>query len=269
MHQKKKPHPCKRKTKNQKHLQNMQADPVVAPARIPKNLRASARESFSAGDFAEADYCISVRVWDVLLWFAIMKKPRRDVGICADFAHTLAGYSMQLLPRSIFPYPVVPTTRVESTLRPEYTSHVLMHTQFSDPKTQEDRIFRPAVIPRHHNPGIASANFKLQCCGEIGTKVLEDEMWMCEVIALGKDLGMAWKRIPLDMCPWLDIQWEYGVCFPMGRYFCTPGAGASIRKFSPFSCKVLRAPRCTRWLRCAADMRKLAFQVPVRHVTLP
>jgi hypothetical protein len=85
----------------------------MIPARIPRVARTSPRQQLSSSSYAEADYCIALRIWDVLLWFAIMQRPRRDVGICADFANTLAEYSIQLLPRSIFPFDLVPMTRID------------------------------------------------------------------------------------------------------------------------------------------------------------
>ena len=85
----------------------------MVAARIPRMRRTSPSIPLNSSQFAEADYCIALRVWDVLLWFAIMRRPRRDVGICSDFANTLAELSVQLLPRSIFPYDLVPMTRLD------------------------------------------------------------------------------------------------------------------------------------------------------------
>ena len=90
-----------------------QVDPVAIAARVPRVRRASPAVPLNSSHFAEADYCIALRIWDVLLWFSFMRRPRRDVGICADCAHTLAEVSMQLLPKSIFPYDLVPMTRLD------------------------------------------------------------------------------------------------------------------------------------------------------------
>ena len=90
------------------------SDPIMMPARIPKgSAPPPAGVPLSSSVYAEADYCLALRVWDVLLWFAIMRRPRRDVGICADFANTLAECCMQLLPRSVFPFDKVPMTRLD------------------------------------------------------------------------------------------------------------------------------------------------------------
>lgn len=90
-----------------------QTDHVMIAARVPRVRRSSPAVQLSSSHFAEADYCIALRIPDVLLWFAIMRRPRRDVGLCSDFAHTLAEFSIQLLPRSIFPYDLVPMTRLD------------------------------------------------------------------------------------------------------------------------------------------------------------
>jgi hypothetical protein len=56
-------------------------------------------------------------------------------------------------------------------------------------------------------------------CEQVGTKVLEDEMYMSEIIMMSEDMGMAWHNFPLEQCPSLNIYWEYGVFYPMSRYF--------------------------------------------------
>lgn len=216
---------------------NGQADPVMIAARVPRFKRASPDVQLTSSHYAEADFCISLRIWDALLWFSIMQRPRRDVGICADFANTLAECSVHLLPRSIFPYDVVPTTRVDhidktqvpmtilfcvhpfvlaKTLMHIFCEQVLMDTQFNEEK-YGGLIHRPEVIPRHINPGIATPHFNLQCSGRVGTKVLEDEMYMSEVIMMAEDMGIEWHQFPLDQTVTMCIHWEYGVCYPLIR----------------------------------------------------
>jgi hypothetical protein len=82
------------------HGMNGDADPVMLPSRLPSSM-------------GDNEVCISVRVWDALLWFAIMGRPRRDISVLTDFSKTLAQYCIQLLPRSIFPYDAVPMTRTD------------------------------------------------------------------------------------------------------------------------------------------------------------
>jgi hypothetical protein len=58
-------------------------------------------------------YGLSLNIWNALLWFALMKRPRRDPGIVNEFAHSLTTLSMKMLPKSIFPYTLVPMTRLD------------------------------------------------------------------------------------------------------------------------------------------------------------
>lgn len=82
------------------------------------------------------------------------------------------------------------------------------------------RIPRPLVIPRSKNDGIDTPNFNLVCAGRLGAKVLEDEMYMSEIIMMAEDIGMrdTWNKLPLHHIPTLNIFWEYGVCYPLIRY---------------------------------------------------
>jgi hypothetical protein len=191
----------------------------MVPGRVPRARRASPDVPLSASSFSDADYCISLRIWDVLLWFAIMQRPRRDVGICTDFANTLAECSIQLLPRSIFPFDLVPMTRIDAIER----TQVLMETQFHVEK-YGGKVFRPAVIPRHINTSIATTNFKLECEGKICTKVLEDEMYMSEIVMVSEDMGIKWHQFPIDHRPSLNIFWEYDVFYPMMHYLDPPAS---------------------------------------------
>ena len=50
-----------------------------------------------SGDAVE--YCLSLRVWDVLLWFAIIGRPMRDITVLTEFSKTMALCTMQILPR--------------------------------------------------------------------------------------------------------------------------------------------------------------------------
>jgi hypothetical protein len=59
-------------------------------------------------------FCLSVRIWDILLFFAIMKRPRRDVSLMEDVSSTFTEHMISMLPISIFPYDMVPTNKVLS-----------------------------------------------------------------------------------------------------------------------------------------------------------
>ena len=185
------------------HGMNGDADPLMLPSKLP---------SSSTGD---NEICMSLRVWDALLWFAIMGRPRRDVSVMADFCKTLTQYSMQLLPRSIFPYDTVPMTRTDAVNE----TQVFMDMQYELDDQDVLRIPRPLVIPRPIDKDIVLPNFKLKCGGKIGSGVLEDEMFMSEIIMMSDDIGIkSWSRLPLHIIPSMNIFWEYGVCFPLIRY---------------------------------------------------
>ncbi len=177
-------------------LDGSRADPVMLPSKI--HMPGS----------NDMDYFVGIRVWDALLWFAILGRPRRDVGIMADFAKTLAQYCMQLLPRSVFPYSMVPMTRLDPI---EKKQVIMDFQQGTEP--------RPLNVVRATNSGILTRNFKLECEGKISTKVLEDECYMSEIFEMAEDIELhRWKDIPLcELAGSLDIHWEYGVCYPVGR----------------------------------------------------
>lgn len=89
------------------------------------------------------------------------------------------------------------------------------------------RIFRPGVIPRNINPWIVTPNFSLQCKGKIFTGVLEDEMYMSDIIAKAIEMDIPWNEFPLDQCSSRSIYWEYGVSFPMSKFFAVGGDAES------------------------------------------
>jgi|688.fasta_scaffold1145943_1 hypothetical protein len=116
-----------------------------------------------------------------------------------------------------------------------------METQY-EATEEEDvlRIPRPMVLPRGVNPSIVSANFKLQCAGKVGAGVLEDEMFMSEIVMMSEDIGVKpWHKLPLHIIPSLNIFWEYGVCFPLVRYT----AASSLSDLGNSSCTTAAAAR--------------------------
>jgi hypothetical protein len=195
-------------------LDGSRPDPVMLPSKV-------------AQPNGEIEYCIGLRVWDLLLWFAIIGRPRRDVGILTDFAKTMAQYSMQILPRSILPYSLVPMTRLD----PVEKKQVVMDLQGNSNggggggtasgislSSSSSYVPRPLVIVRPTNTSILTRNFKPDYEGLVGTKVLEDEMYMSEILEMSADLSLNWKQLPIAHLPTLNVHWEYGMCYPMGRY---------------------------------------------------
>jgi hypothetical protein len=72
-------------------------------------------------------YCFGVRIWDILLFFAIMKRPRRDISLIEDVSATLTEHMVSMLPTSIFPYDTVPSNKVSiRACRFQPPDHVLL-----------------------------------------------------------------------------------------------------------------------------------------------
>lgn len=130
-----------------------------------------------------------------------------------DFCNTLTECCIHLLPRSIFPFECVPMTRVDPI---DDGRQVMMDNRFNINK-YGGRIFRPGVIPRNLNPWIVTPNFSLQCKGKIFSGVLEDEMYMSDIVSKALEMDIPWYKFPLDQCSSRSIYWEYGVSFPMCR----------------------------------------------------
>lgn len=74
-------------------------------------------DNFESGSVSDADgimrvsmltsdtYCLSFRIWDLLLWASIMRRPRRDPGVLSDISHTFIQYIIQgCVPESLMPY---------------------------------------------------------------------------------------------------------------------------------------------------------------------
>ena len=98
----------------------------------------------------------------------------------------------------------------------------LLYEEETDEDGELCRIPRPLVLPRAKNDTIVSPNFAFVCPGKIGSCVLEDEMYMSEIIMMAEDIGLgksAWFQLPLNEIPTINIFWEYGTCYPLVRYF--------------------------------------------------
>jgi hypothetical protein len=101
-------------------------------------------------------YGISLNIWSALLWFSLMKRPRRDPGIVNEFAHSLTTLSVKMLPKSVFPYPVVPMTRLD----PFTGEQVVMDLRDNSDDT-DDRGDCPII--RFKNKSITGKNFVMEC----------------------------------------------------------------------------------------------------------
>lgn len=167
------------------------------------------------GNLASDVHCVSVRIWDVLLWFAILQRPRRDAGIMVEFSHRLVEYSMRLLPRSVFPYDIVPMGRLD---------HITGDQAFCDLSTGpyvgrdlSSLRTHPTII-RRKNTNIFSKNKGvLECPGKGRSGVLEDEMFMSSYFMLAEELSCDWHEIPIDRWP-LRFAVQFGESYPVIRY---------------------------------------------------
>jgi hypothetical protein len=149
-------------------------------------------------------FCLGVRIWDILLFFAIMKRPRRDIALIEDFSATLTEHMVSMLPMSIFPYDIVPANKVDS----------ISNTQrvFDFGSTRKH-----GVIIRAKNMSIFSNNFKMECKGLEQSGVLEDEMYMTSLIMACTDMQCRVPDFPIDNWP-VVLSLAWGVCYPFHRF---------------------------------------------------
>ena len=149
-------------------------------------------------------FCLGVRLWDILLFFAIMKRPRRDVALIEDFSCTLTEHMVSMLLVSIFPYDIVPANKVDSI------SNTQRVFEFGSNR-------KHGVIIRPKSLSIFSNNFKMDCKGSQRSGVLEDEMYMTSLIMACDDLKCEVRDFPVDNWPIvLSVAW--GICYPFHRF---------------------------------------------------
>lgn len=89
----------------------------------------------------------------------------------------------------------------------------------------EGEYSRPLVITREeNNQSFLDRNFQLDCSGKVCAKVLEDEMYMAEILDMAEALNLmpSWRMLPIHMIPTLNIHWEYGICYPVAKYCQKP-----------------------------------------------
>lgn len=165
------------------------------------------------------EYALGVRVWDALLFAALIQRPRRDFGVVSDFSMSIVSHLMQMLPRSIMPYNEVPALRIDAF------SEQQMVYKLNARKAQQARraenqleVTRPEQVLRFKsNRGIKQdASFAYSSAGPTG--LMEDDAFMAPIIALRDYLNIKdFTDIPLHM--WcFDIAWEWGVVYPLARY---------------------------------------------------
>lgn len=122
-------------------------------------------------------FCMGIHAPSILWWFSAMGRPRRDMGILTETAHNLVAMAMRTLPKSVFPYDVVPLTRLD---------HITKEQAILDLRVGGDRDH--ATLIRFKNTTIVSQSFNMECMGKGRSKVLEDEMYMRGIYMLSEVL---------------------------------------------------------------------------------
>lgn len=154
----------------------------------------------------KCDYGLGVRVWDALLFVALIQRPRRDFGIVMDFTRNITTYMMQMLPKSILPYNTLPAERIDN-----FSSEQVVYN-IESLSTRPEQLLRF----RDNNTIGPFATFAYQSPGP--TALAEDDAYMAPIVALAKMLNFpSLYTIPLHLWT-LDIGWEYGTVYPMAVY---------------------------------------------------
>lgn len=176
-------------------------------------------------------FCICVHAPSMLLWFSIMGRPRRDNGIVVEAAHNLVKLAMTKIPKSIFPYDVVPMTRLDHITKGQVLMDLRPNSSSSSSIQQQQRIAaRKLLQPREHETLIRyksdSGDFRMSCEGRGRSKALEDEMYMRSVYMISKDVGCAWNEVPIHKWK-LTLDLSFGVTYPFIRYGGGGGGSSS------------------------------------------
>ena len=154
----------------------------------------------------KSEFALGVRVWDALLFVALIQRPRRDFGIVMDFSRNVTTYMMQMLPKSIIPYNTLPAERIDN-----FTGEQVVYN-IESPSARPEQLLRF----RDNSTIGPFAAFNYKSPGPTG--IVEDDAYMAPIIALCKLLNFSSLfAIPLQLWT-VDIAWEYGVVYPMAVY---------------------------------------------------
>jgi len=156
------------------------------------------------------NYALALNAVDAILWFAMMRRPRRDFGMLQDTAHTITSLLFKLLPRSVFPYSMVPMGRLD----PFTMTQVLLDLEENSLSTQDHR---PQNIVRFHDASYMDKHFAIECPGFGKTGILEEEAFMETIMVVSSKLKVHWNDVPLTM--WATrLALEPDRCYPFIRY---------------------------------------------------
>jgi hypothetical protein len=93
---------------------------------------------------------------------------------------------------------------------------------------------------RFKNKSIITNNFVMECKGRNQSNVLEDEMYMSNILMLADTINCKWFEIPLGAWK-TTLHLEYGICYPFTSYTNTTIADPS--KVSHTACLFMNPTR--------------------------
>lgn len=115
------------------------------------------------------EYALGVRVWDALLFAALIRRPRRDYGIVYDFSLSITEFIVSAFPTSVFPFQHVPTLRLD----PLSGDQMLARVGTSSSSQEGPRSDRPEQILRFKDAKTAGRNAIFSCSSPGPTGLLE------------------------------------------------------------------------------------------------
>lgn len=114
------------------------------------------------------EYALGVRVWDALLFAALIRRPRRDYGIVYDFSLSITEFVLSAFPASVLPFQRVPTLRLD----PLSGDQMLARVGVSQPH-QGPRCDRPEQVLRFQDARTAGRNAIFSCSSPGPTGLVE------------------------------------------------------------------------------------------------
>jgi hypothetical protein len=172
----------------------------------------------------QSEYALGVRVWDALLFVALMKRPRMDFGIVNDFAESIVTHLLTLLPVSVMPYQYIPAQHydsLESCPSQGFFKVGNIGGEVDESHSQDLPEFwckRPEQILRNENTVDFRRNTKFEYQSPGPTKMLEDDAFMSSIITLQQHLHVQnfWD-IPIHKWEF-DIAWDWNLTYPVMLY---------------------------------------------------
>lgn len=121
-------------------------------------------------------YCTGVYVWDMLLFFSIMRRPRRCITMLDDICETLTRHMFEThLPATVFPYRVTTFSKMDDLTGKNKVC-------VFDTHRRQDYVIRRKTQ--------FTENFRMQYPGVKKGRILEDEAHMSTLLAICSDLDI-------------------------------------------------------------------------------